>query len=447
MTELLLPHAWTVVPWTIEQLAAYHCQSRFVVVPSPRRTGKSELLKRKTVRTAFSVDPNDYPDANYLLGAPTHKQAKHIFWSDVKRLSPREEVARISETDRTVTYWNGATISVAGMDVPERMEGIALDGCGLDEYANMKANVWDEHIYPMLGTPGRIPGWAWLIGVPEGRGHYWKLWLRAMDPAHKSWSGFRWSAEGIVADDVLEAARSEMDSRSYRQEWMGEFVDFLGRAYYDFQTEIHAVEPLTYDASLPLKFCFDFNHEPGVASIIQEQAYRGDNLHVGEQFTAVIGEVYIPRASNTPAVCARLIKDWGHHLNRVVCYGDPSGGSRSSSQTTGTDWDQIQLLLRRHFGDRLLFKVDRGQPTQRARVNATNNRIQNAKKTVRLLVDPKKAPNTVRDFEGTLLLEGGSGEIAKRMTPDLTHLTDAISYYLLKEFPIFKRETVVGKVF
>ena len=39
---------------------------------------------------------------------------------------------------------------------------------------------------------------------------------------------------------------------------------------------------------------------------------------------------------------------------------------------------------------------------------------------VRLMVDPSRAPKTVKDFEGVTLLQGGSGEIDKGANPDLT---------------------------
>ena len=59
--------------------------------------------------------------------------------------------------------------------------------------------------------------------------------------------------------------------------------------------------------------------------------------------------------------------------------------------------------------------------------------------TVGLLVDPVKAPFTVKDFEGVRLIEGGPGEIDKDYDKRLTHLTDAIGYYVEKRFPVVER--------
>jgi hypothetical protein len=64
---------------------------------------------------------------------------------------------------------------------------------------------------------------------------------------------------------------------------------------------------------------------------------------------------------------------------------------------------------------------------------------------VRLVVDPAKAPNVVKDFEGVTLLAGGSGEIDKKGSEakGLTHLTDAIGYYVAEQFPVADRATVI----
>ena len=60
------------------------------------------------------------------------------------------------------------------------------------------------------------------------------------------------------------------------------------------------------------------------------------------------------------------------------------------------------------------------------------------------MVDPVKAPHVVRDLEGVVLLKGGSGEIDKKGTPDLTHISDALGYSIEAEFPTTKREVFFG---
>jgi hypothetical protein len=190
----------------------------------------------------------------------------------------------------------------------------------------------------------------------------------------------------------------------------------------------------SHNPRAPLVFAFDFNVEPGVAVVIQEQ-----QLPNGLQGTAVIGEVWIPRASSTPAVCRKLAYDWGNHVDPVRIYADATGGVRGSSRVAGSDLDLIRAELTPVFRDRLQMRVPAANPPERSRVNAMNSRIKSAAGEVRLMVNPVRAPHVVTDLEGVALLKGGSGELDKKTNPTLSHISDALGYYVAKEFPIIRQ--------
>jgi len=63
-----------------------------------------------------------------------------------------------------------------------------------------------------------------------------------------------------------------------------------------------------------------------------------------------------------------------------------------------------------------------------------NSRLQSADGRVHLLVDPVKCPHVVMDLEGVCYRQGTS-EIDKKSSPTLTHLSDALGYYVNYEFP------------
>jgi hypothetical protein len=157
----------------------------------------------------------------------------------------------------------------------------------------------------------------------------------------------------------------------------------------------------------------------------------------------VIGEVHIPRNSTTPAVCRKIALDWGDHGGPVHVYGDATGGARGSARVQGSDWDLVRAELRPVFGDRLSIRVPPANPQERARVNAVNSRLMSAAGDIRLMVDPLKAPNVVKDLEGVRLLAGGSGELDKRADPKLSHISDALGYYVQRVFPTIRQ---VGSV-
>ena len=51
-----------------------------------------------------------------------------------------------------------------------------------------------------------------------------------------------------------------------------------------------------------------------------------------------------------------------------------------------------------------------------------------------MYVDLRKAEYVSRDLDGVRLLEGGSGELDKVSDKRLTHISDALGYYIYYEF-------------
>ena len=442
ITRKRLSERWTPLKPHAIQRAFWESAARFIVVPSGRRSGKTEIAKRKLIKIAISE--YRWTDARYILAAPTRDQAKRIFWEDLKKLVPREwRRKKDSESELVIYLINGADLLVTGMDKPYRVEGPPLNGALLDEYGNMKESAWTANIRPALADR---QGFAWFIGVPEGRNHYYRLAVKAQNPALLNWQYFHWKSADILPPEEIEDARASMDKLTFQQEFEGSFLTFEGNAYYAFVRKEHASETLDYNPMRDLVFYFDFNVAPGVAGIAQEQRYEGTNPMVDKEFTACIGEVWIPKNSTTRRVCNKLLQDWGHHKGRVICYGDATGGAKGSAKVQGSDWDLVRDTLRPHFGEKLIMRVPPSNPPERVRVNALNTRLEAADGTIRLLVDPDKCPHLCLDLEGVTLLEGGSGELDKHADLELTHISDGLGYYISKKYPLVTREFSVTDI-
>lgn len=408
-----------------QQLNYTNSNTRFNAVHAGRRSGKSERAKRRLVKKAIKF--HSAPDGRFIAAAPTHNQAKKIFWKDIKALVPKDMiVGKPSESELKIELVNGATIEVMGLDKPERAEGAPIDHILMDEYGNMKMSAWTDHVRPGLDTVDR-PGTADFTGTPEGRNHFYQLVRDVAD--NPEWSVFHWFSADILPPDVIEQAKRDLDPLTYQQEYEGSFVSFEGRAYYNFIAMDHAVfvlRPL-YNPFAELILCFDFNVDPGVCAICQES---------DKDITLVLGEVYIPQNSNTPAVCRKIIADWGKHVGPVSCYGDATGGARGTAKVFGSDWDLIKMELGPHFGNRLRFFVPKKNPNVRDRINAVNSRVKSMDGKTHILVDPQAAPHVVADLEGVRLLKGGSGELDKKYDMKLTHISDGLGYYIARRFPV-----------
>jgi len=404
-------------------------------------THNTELAKRKGVLKAISSQR--YYPSHYIFAAPTHQQAKRIFWRDIKSLLHPDWIVggnkkEISESELTIRLRTGAEIMVVGLDKPARIEGIPIDWICVDEYGNVKKEAWGEHIRPALSERG---GEAWMIGVPEGRNHYYDMSLRAesaMMTQPDLWGHFSWSSADILPPGEIAIAKAELDELTFRQEYEANFLNFLGVAYYGFDRNLHAGWALEYQPNIPLVFAFDFNIAPGICSILQEQENETEDDRIAPEVTACIDEVWIKQGSNTILVCQKLINKYGTHKGDVYCYGDATGGAGGSAKVEGSDWDLVKKTLKPVFGDRIHFKVPSSNPPERVRVNAVNARILNMDGRARLIVDPNNCKHTIKDFEGVVCKEDGSGDIDKSADYELTHLTDAIGYYVSKKYPLYK---------
>lgn len=423
---------------------------RFKVVPAGRRSGKTEIGKRKVVREVLRPS-SAWDDPRYFAAAPTRDQAKAIYWNDLKAMVPPAMIdGRPSESHLMMQLRNGAELWVLGMDKPERIEGRPWDGGLLDEYANMKPRAWGENVRPALSDR---KGWCWLLGVPEGRNHYYDINQYALSGVDPDWASYTWKSIDILDAAEVEAARRQLDPLTFEQEYEASFVNFAGRAYYGFDSTASVSTKLTYDPRQPLIVCFDFNVAPGVAVIAQEQPlpgeYERDALGLPQLDrpiigTGIIGEVHIPLNSNTPAVVRRVLSDYAEHTGTVHCYGDATGGASGTAKVSGSDWDLIKAGMRngyaehglKGFGVRVYFDVPAANPPERTRVNSVNTRLQNGVGERRIMVHPARAPHVVKDFEGVRVLDGGAGELDKASDPTLTHYTDAFGYYVVRKFPL-----------
>lgn len=454
-----LPKRWYPLRPHATQAALVACRTRNCVVEASRRSGKTETAKRFGVLEAAHPRPLTSETWYTKYCAPTRDQAKQIYWDDLKALSRPWWRKDPNETDLRIFLQGNAEILVCGLDKPARFEGSPTSRGFFDELAEYKQDALDRHILPALDTeiPGHPLARSWFYGVPRPSGQFARIAQLAKSPTEPDWRYFHWDAYSVLSSTTIAAAKRTMDPRLFAQEYLALRTALSGRAYYAFEADKNTAS-LQHDPSLPLIICLDFNRSPGSAVICQEQVRRDvqvdtcvvcgglDPGQVGSlcrrcnqkihpaTATCVIGEIAIPRDSRTTYVCARIVSDWAHHHGPVHVYGDATGGAEKTSAVAGSDWELVRDAFRRPF-PQADFRIKSSNPRERSRVNAVNLRCCNAAGSRRLFVDPQKAPETLADFEGVVVLEGGTGEINKDADKTRTHWADGLGYYIESEFP------------
>lgn len=196
---------------------------RFCVLVTHRQLGKTVSAVNHLLKKALQ---NTRKHARYFYVAPFLKQAKMIAWDYLKRYSAPLPQVEICETELCVKLPNGARIWVAGADNPDALRGTYADGVVLDEYAQIKPDVFTEIIRPMLLSRA---GWVVFMGTPKGQNAFYELFNRAQKLAQEQpdqwWTGvFRADESGVIAPDELAHIKQETPELIFRQEYLCDFT-------------------------------------------------------------------------------------------------------------------------------------------------------------------------------------------------------------------------------
>lgn len=201
------------LPW---QQEVFNDKSRFKVIAAGRRTGKSRLAAWMLILYALQAKKG-----HVFYVAPTQGQARDIMWQTLLELA--HPVIKSSHINNLhITLINGATISLKGADRPETMRGVSLKFLVMDEYADMKPEVWEQILRPALADQ---KGDAMFIGTPMGRNHFYELYKYAElsdDDTYVAWH-FTSYDNPLLDPEEIDVAKKSMSSFAFRQEFMASF--------------------------------------------------------------------------------------------------------------------------------------------------------------------------------------------------------------------------------
>ena len=190
--------------------------TRFKIVAAGRRTGKSRLAAWMLIVNALQADKG-----HVFYVAPTQGQARDIMWQTLLELAhPIVTSSHINNLQ--IKLVNGATISLKGADRPETMRGVSLKFLVMDEYADMKPEVFEQILRPALADQ---KGGALFIGTPMGRNHFYDLYKYAEledDESYEAWHFTSYDNE-LLDPDEIDLAKKSMSSYAFRQEFMASF--------------------------------------------------------------------------------------------------------------------------------------------------------------------------------------------------------------------------------
>lgn len=214
---------------------------RFCVLVTHRQLGKTVCAVNHLLKKALQ---NPRAHGRYFYVAPFLKQAKLIAWDYLKRYSAPIPGITVNETELCLKLPGGARVWIAGADNPDALRGTYADGVVLDEYAQIKPDVFAEIIRPMLLSR---EGWVVFMGTPKGQNAFYELFNQAQKAARAEpsvwWAGvFRADESGVIAPAELERIRQETPGNIFRQEYLCDFTASADNILIPIDDVLSAVE-------------------------------------------------------------------------------------------------------------------------------------------------------------------------------------------------------------
>lgn len=402
---------------------------RFPLVPAGRRSGKTERFKRFLTKQASRVA------GQYFAAAPTHDQAKKIFWDDLKAFTlSSTHRRRPSESDRIIFPDNGSEIHVLGLDKPQRIEGIPWKGGGIDEFADIKSDAWEANILPALNTINPVDpdyrAWCWLLGVPDGLNHYYDLCMKAESGEDPNFKVFHWKSSEILPPDVIADMMRAMSAKQFRQEFEASFETASGRIYDDYGKQNHTQERIQPHEQLM------WMHDQNFTPLSSAVGVRRENK------LFLLDEIVLTSAVSKQSAVEFVEKFKAHQNKRVLIYGDPAGRA-GEKHGHASDYTDIESVLRSN-GWAFERRVKPAAPAIKDRQNAVRAMICTADGVRRLFVNPATAPWCDKGLR-TVQLQKGSA-FQEDQKNEYQHITTAIGYCVHYEWPVIRNTVTTSNL-
>lgn len=395
------------VNWNIDQKRreiVKHPAKRKVLVAG-RRFGKSHLSLIWLLSRELQENERRW------IVTPNYRQGRNTTWKLMRQMF-REYDCKINETDLSVKMPNGSEVAIRGAENENSLRGVGLTMVVMEEYSYIKPHVWDEIIYPTLTT---TDGDAFFIGTPNGYDHLYDAYLRGQsnDPDWKSWQ-YTTVDGGYVPEEEIKKAKSMMDERAFKTEFLASFETTGNRAAYNFDRNTHVRKAEQLSSSL--FWGMDFNVD--YMSAVLGCEYTDGTIH------------YFDEIRQTNSNTEEMAKEMRKIAPNVPVYPDAAGSSRS---TTSNCSDHMIL---KEFSFHIVSK--KANPPIIDRLNALNRMLKDANNRIRMTVDPK-CIHLIKDLEQ--VQRSRDGKIDKSNIA-LTHMFDACSYYIAYKYPIVNRMPV-----
>jgi hypothetical protein len=283
---------------------------RFNHLRCGRRFGKTTLIEELS-----SIALDGYPVGIWF---PTYKDLSEV-WKDVKKTF-KPVINRQNEQLKQIELMGGGIIDFWSMEEPDSGQGRKYKRAVIDEAAKAPKlyPAWENTIRPTLTD---LIGDAFILSRPKGKNNPFYQ-LEEKHRKFDNWAFFHYTTydNPFIDPREVDEAKTQLDSLTFNQEYLAEYVDTADRPYlYAFDEKKLVVDSFTPNPHIPLTISFDFNKDPMTCLVGQ----------VGDIRTMTIFDELKIENGSTPELCERLVAKYPGWLGNIYVTGDASGHNRS----------------------------------------------------------------------------------------------------------------------
>ena len=219
----------------------------------------------------------------------------------------------------------------------------------------------------------------------------------------------------------INSLKENYDENLLKAYLNGQFVNLQKGICYNGFDRKRNLQECRYNPNLPIHVGIDFNVQPMAACIIQEQPNSPQ--------IKVIDEILLTQDGSGDLLTERMMNTikQKYPSRKYNAYPDATGAARHSSSR----YSDIQIIQRSNF----IVHVRHINPLVVNRVNSMNNNLSKGN----IVIDPK-CKNLIKDLE-QVVLKTGTREIDKASNSDLSHISDALGYYVDYKHPTIRAKT------
>ena len=175
--------------------------------------------------------------------APTYSNSRPL-WRFVERAMVNEPRLQARRAERSVDFPKGGRLTIYTADNDIALRGESFDLVIVDEAARIREETFTDVLLPTLADrDGRML----IVSTPKGRNWFWRQYLAGQVRNDRTISFTAPSSANPMQTikRAAELARDAVSDRTYRQEWLAEFVEDGGGVFRGVLQCVrdHATEP------------------------------------------------------------------------------------------------------------------------------------------------------------------------------------------------------------